>query len=143
MRPLRVLLAALLVLLTVPVAAWAHGDASTHYLETSDFYPGFSVKRASQASELQLMGLMDAAKQAGYTPTIYGFDPGATAPSASPGLDPRVWGFRREFTEIMANRAKGFKYHVVESDSGPGPAADLGRSLRHAKISAKILLGMK
>jgi hypothetical protein len=59
-------LAALLVLLTVPVAAWAHGDASTHYLETSDFYPGFSVKRASQASELQLMGLMDAAKHAGY-----------------------------------------------------------------------------
>jgi hypothetical protein len=66
MRPLRVLLAALLVLLTVPVAAWAHGDASTHYLETSDFYPGFSVKRASQASELQLMGMLEAAKQAGY-----------------------------------------------------------------------------
>jgi hypothetical protein len=43
----------------------------------------------------------------------------------------------------MANRAKGFKYHVVESDSGPGPAADPGRSLRHAKISAKLLLGLK
>ena len=66
MRSLRVLLAALLVLLTVPVAAWAHGDPTTHYLETSDFYPGFSVKRPSQATELQLMGLMDAAKQAGY-----------------------------------------------------------------------------
>jgi len=66
MRSLRVLLAALLMLLTVPVAAWAHGDASTHYLETSDFYPGFSVKRASQASELKLMGLLEAAKQAGY-----------------------------------------------------------------------------
>jgi hypothetical protein len=66
MRPLRVLLAALLVLLTVPVAAWAHGDPTTHYLESSDFYPGFSVKRPSQATELQLMGLMEAAKQAGY-----------------------------------------------------------------------------
>src|SRR3954447_2312219 len=66
MRPLRVLLAALLVLLTVPVAAWAHGDPTTHYLESSDFYPGFSVKRPSQATELQLMGLLEAAKQAGY-----------------------------------------------------------------------------
>jgi sugar phosphate isomerase/epimerase len=84
-----------------------------------------------------------SAAQPGYTPTIYGFDPGATAPSANPGPDPRVWGFRREFTEIMANRAKGFKYHIVESDSGPGPAADPGRSLRHAKISAKLLLGLK
>lgn len=66
MRPLRVLLAVVLVLLTVPVAAWAHGDPTTHYLESSDFYPGFSVKRPSQATELQLMGLIDAAKQAGY-----------------------------------------------------------------------------
>jgi len=84
-----------------------------------------------------------AAAQAGYTPKVYGFDPGATAPSAAPGPDPRVWGFRREFTEIMANRARGFKYHVLESDSGPGGAVDQGRSLRHAKISAKYLLGMK
>ena len=44
---------------------------------------------------------------------------------------------------VRSNRAKGFKYHIVESDSGPGPATDLGRSLRHAKISAKILLGLK
>jgi hypothetical protein len=66
MRVLRVLLAALLVALTAPVAAWAHGDPTTHYLESSDFYPGFSVKRPAQATELQLMGLMDAAKRAGY-----------------------------------------------------------------------------
>jgi hypothetical protein len=84
-----------------------------------------------------------SAAQPGIAATGYGFDPGATAPSAAPGLDPRVWGFRREFTEIMANRAKGFKYHIVESDSGPGPANDLGRSLRHAKVSAKLLLGLK
>jgi len=92
----------------------------------------------------------ESANQPGYAPPKYNyaanespFDPGARAPSASPGLDPRVWGFRREFTEIMANRARGFKYHIVESDSGPGPAADPGRSLRHAKISAKLLLGLK
>jgi hypothetical protein len=66
MRALRVLLAALVLLLCVPVAALAHGDASTHYLETSDFYPGFSVQRASPDTELKLMGLLEAAKQAGY-----------------------------------------------------------------------------
>jgi hypothetical protein len=66
MRALRVLFAALIMLLCVPVAAQAHGDASTHYLETSDFYPGFSVQRASPATELKLMGLLEAAKKAGY-----------------------------------------------------------------------------
>jgi sugar phosphate isomerase/epimerase len=70
-------------------------------------------------------------------------DPGATAPAAAPGPDPKVIGFRRMFTEIRANRAKGFKYHIVESDSGPGGATDPGRSLRHAKASAKLLLGLK
>jgi len=65
MRPLRLLVAALLALLCAPVAAFAHGDASTHYLETGDFYPGFGA-RASQATELKLIGLLDAAKAAGY-----------------------------------------------------------------------------
>ena len=52
-------------------------------------------------------------------------------------------GFKRVFTEIRSYRAKGFKYHIVETDSGIGGAADQGRSLRHAKISAKLLLGLK
>ena len=38
------------------------------------------------------------------------------AVGARPGVDPRVWGFRREFTEIRSYRSKGFKYHIVESD---------------------------
>src|SRR3954451_2149962 len=65
MRPMRALLAALLLLLCAPAGALAHGDASTHYLETGNFYPGFGV-RASQATELKLMGLLDAAQKAGY-----------------------------------------------------------------------------
>jgi sugar phosphate isomerase/epimerase len=108
--------------------------------------PGFPINGGMDviySTEGHLGNGAAAAAQAGIAPTGYGFDPGATAPSASPGLDPRVWGFRREFTEIRANRAKGFKFHIVESDSGPGPAADPGRSLRHAKISAKLLLGLK
>jgi hypothetical protein len=108
--------------------------------------PGFPINGGMDviySTEGHLGNGAAAAAQPGIAPTGYGFDPGATAPSASPGLDPRVWGFRREFTEIRANRAKGFKFHIVESDSGPGPAADPGRSLRHAKISAKLLLGLK
>jgi sugar phosphate isomerase/epimerase len=73
----------------------------------------------------------------------YPFDPGATAPAAMPGPDPTVIGFKRFFTETRSYRAKGFKYHIVETDSGGGGAADPGRSLRHAKISAKLLLGLK
>jgi hypothetical protein len=63
--PMRVILAALLVLLCVPAGALAHGDASIHYLETGSLYPGFGG-RPSQATELKLMGLLEAAQQAGY-----------------------------------------------------------------------------
>src|SRR3954447_26937256 len=66
MRAVRVVLAALLVLLGVPAGAWAHGDASSHYLESGNFYPGFSVKAPSQANQLKLMGLLEAAQKAGY-----------------------------------------------------------------------------
>src|SRR3954447_9504372 len=65
MRALRVLFAALLVLLGVPAGALAHGDPSSHYLETGNLYPGFS-NQASQATELKLLGLLDAAQKAGY-----------------------------------------------------------------------------
>jgi hypothetical protein len=108
--------------------------------------PGFPLAGGIDAiysTEGHLGNGAAAAAQAGYVPRGFGFDPGATAPAASPGPDPRVWGFRREFTEIMANRAKGFKFHIVETDSGIGGAADQGRSLRHAKVSAKLLLGLK
>ena len=36
---MRVVFAALLVLLFVPAGALAHGDASAHYLETGSLYP--------------------------------------------------------------------------------------------------------
>ena len=54
--------------------------------------------------------------------------------------DPAVLGFKRIFGEIGV---KGAHYAVIESDSGPGPASDPGRSLRHAKISAGNLLGLR
>ncbi|WP_157592523.1 sugar phosphate isomerase/epimerase family protein [Solirubrobacter soli] len=73
----------------------------------------------------------------------YPFDPGATAPAAKPGPDPTVIGFKRLFTETRSYRGKGYLHHIVETDSGIGGAADQGRSLRHAKVSARLLLGLK
>ena len=73
----------------------------------------------------------------------YPADPGATAPAAKPGPDPTVIGFKRLFTETRSYRGKGYLHHIVETDSGIGGAADQGRSLRHAKVSARLLLGLK
>jgi sugar phosphate isomerase/epimerase len=83
----------------------------------------------------------------------YPSDPGSTAPGARPGPDPNVIGFRRLFTEVRSTRSRGFEYHIIESDAGPGgapdrnvagsPNNDFGRSLRLAKISARNLLALK
>jgi hypothetical protein len=54
--------------------------------------------------------------------------------------DPAVVGFRRLFDEVGV---KGAKLYLIECDSGPGPATDPGRSLRHAKLSAQYLLGLR
>ena len=59
------LLAAVLIALVAPAAAPAHGDPSSHYLETDQLYPGFA-NRPSQQVELELAGLLEAARQAGY-----------------------------------------------------------------------------
>jgi hypothetical protein len=61
----RVLLATLLLALAVPAAAAAHGDASSHYLETQALYPA-STNQASPAVELQLLGFLDAVEAKGY-----------------------------------------------------------------------------
>jgi sugar phosphate isomerase/epimerase len=94
----------------------------------------------------------------GYTPRGAGFDPGSNPPGARPGPDPNVIGFRNFFTDVRATRARGFRYHIIESDStisSYNPATynpnlppsqqpqDPGRSLRHAKYSALNLLGLK
>jgi hypothetical protein len=64
-RSPRVVLAALLVLLSAPAIAFAHGDAASHYLETGSLYPSFAAQ-PSEAVELQLIGLLDAAQAKGY-----------------------------------------------------------------------------
>ena len=61
----RVALCAAFALLCAPVAASAHGDAASHYLETGSLYPSFAAQ-PSHDVELQLIGLLDAAKRAHY-----------------------------------------------------------------------------
>ena len=59
------LLAACLAALAAVGGAVAHGDPSSHYLETDSLYPGFA-NRPSQRVELQLLGLLRAAEKLGY-----------------------------------------------------------------------------
>jgi hypothetical protein len=64
-RGLRALLTITLAALIAPAGAMAHGDPSSHYLETDQLYPGFA-NRPSQRVELELIGLLEATRQAGY-----------------------------------------------------------------------------
>jgi hypothetical protein len=59
------LLTVVLAALVAPAGALAHGDPSSHYLETDQLYPGFA-NRPSQQVELELAGLLEASRQAGY-----------------------------------------------------------------------------
>jgi hypothetical protein len=63
-RSPRVVLSALLVLLSAPAVASAHGDAASHYLETGSLYT--TTSPMSDAVGLQLLGLLDASRDAGY-----------------------------------------------------------------------------
>jgi hypothetical protein len=56
---------AVVVLLGTPVAALAHGDPASHYLESDVLYPAFGDRPTAQ-TELRLLGLLHAAANAGY-----------------------------------------------------------------------------
>src|SRR3954451_22737725 len=61
---LRAFLAAAIAVLCAPAVALAHGDPASHYLETGSLYPSFE-HQPSENVELQLIGVLDAAKKAG------------------------------------------------------------------------------
>jgi hypothetical protein len=54
--------------------------------------------------------------------------------------DPQVLGFERTFTRYKLSDPGWFH---TESDNGPGPAGDPGRSLRWAKVSARNALAFR
>jgi hypothetical protein len=53
------------VLVGTPVAALAHGDPASHYLESDVLYPAFGDRPTAQ-TELRLLGLLHASEKAGY-----------------------------------------------------------------------------
>jgi hypothetical protein len=55
----------LIAALAVAPAALAHGDPASHYLETDALYPSYA-RQPSQARQLELLGLLDAAARRGY-----------------------------------------------------------------------------
>jgi hypothetical protein len=64
-RALRVLIASWLIVLGGSTSALAHGDPSSHYLEAESLYPAFG-DRPSQATELALLGVLQATAERGY-----------------------------------------------------------------------------
>ena len=64
-RGLRALGAAFVAALAVAPAASAHGDPASHYLETDALYPSYA-RQPSQARQLELLGLLEAAARRGY-----------------------------------------------------------------------------
>lgn len=54
--------------------------------------------------------------------------------------DPQVHGFEETFTRFRLSDPGWFH---TESDNGPGPASDPGRSLRWAKVSAAAMLALR
>jgi hypothetical protein len=56
---------AVLLALAAPGGAMGHGDPASHYLEAEPLYPAFA-DRPSQAVELKLLGLLQAAERSGY-----------------------------------------------------------------------------
>src|SRR5215207_116804 len=117
----RVALMAAFALLCAPVAASAHGDAASHYLETGSLYPSFAAQ-PSQAVELQLIGLLDAAKRAHYPLKV------ALIADESDVIDvPAMLGKPQEYAEYVVAQLEGVRVSVdapvlVVSPSGLGLA---------------------
>jgi hypothetical protein len=114
-------LAALCVLLCAPAVALAHGDAASHYLETGSLYPSFAAQ-PSQDVELQLIGLLDAAGQAGYPLKV------ALLADESDVIDmPEMLGKPQAYAEYVVAQLEGVRVAVdapvlVVAPSGLGLA---------------------
>ncbi|WP_028066861.1 hypothetical protein [Solirubrobacter soli] len=117
----RVALLAACALLCAPVAASAHGDAASHYLETTSLYAAFG-NQPSEQTELELIGLLDAAKRAHYPLKV------ALIANETDVLDmPEMLGKPQAYAEYVVGALKGVRVAVdapvlVISPSGLGLA---------------------
>jgi sec-independent protein translocase protein TatA len=101
-RRLLALLAAVVVAaVALPAHAQAHGDPASHYLETDQLYPGFA-NRPSQAVELQLLGMLEAARQDGYPIKV-----GIVGSPDDLTDDPSMFGRPQAYAESVAAKLGG------------------------------------
>jgi hypothetical protein len=123
-RSPRVVLAALLVLLSAPALAFAHGDAASHYLETGSLYSSIAAEptKASEAAELQLLGLLDATQAKRYPLKV------AIIADESDVIDmPAMLRHPQQYAEFVVAQLKGVGIPIdapvlVVSPSGVGMA---------------------
>src|SRR3954454_8136345 len=91
------LTAAMAAVLLLPAGALVHGDPASHYLETDQLYPGFA-NRPSQAVELQLLGLLEAARQDGYPIKV-----GIVGSPDDLTDDPSMYGRPQAYAEFVSS----------------------------------------
>jgi hypothetical protein len=116
---LALLAAASIAALALPAGALAHGDPSSHYLETDQLYPGFA-NRPSQAVELQLLGLLEAARQDGYPIKV-----GIVGSPDDLTDDPSMFGRPQAYAEYVASKLGARRLQapvVIVSPKGVGLA---------------------
>jgi hypothetical protein len=117
---LRAFLAAAIAVLCAPAVAFAHGDPASHYLETVSLYPGFE-HQPSEKVELQLMGVLDAAKKAGYPIKVSLISPADVADT------PELLNKPQEYAEFVVGALVGSRIPVeapvvIVSPAGIGVA---------------------
>ena len=124
----RALLAAFAAALVAANAASAHGDPSTHMLETENLYPAVA-SRPSQSLELRLIGLLRAAAARGYPVKI------ALIAGADDLEDTSMLGRPQAYAEYLQRELGGAAALraplVVIEPSGFGVS---GRELRNGRL---------
>ena len=140
-RGLRALLTIALAASLAPAGAMAHGDPSSHYLETDQLYPGFA-NRPSQQVELQLAGLLEAARQAGY-PIKVGIVGSQDDLTEDPGMYETPQRYAEDVGEALGTRnVKAPVLIVTPNGFGIAGVQEVGGRLRAVRRSdAGALLG--
>ena len=93
----RALAAAALIALAGATGALAHGDPSSHYLETQDFLSSYASPPAAEL-ELELLGLVEATRENGYPVKVT-----LIASADDSGGDPGPVGDPQAYAELLAS----------------------------------------
>jgi hypothetical protein len=137
MRCLALLVAVSAVALALPAGALAHGDPASHYLETDQLYPGFA-NRPSQAVELQLIGLLEAARRDGY-PIKVGIVGSADDLTDDPSMFGRPQAYAESVASLLGAPAREAPVLIV-SPNGLGLAGAQTTPADATRINARIHL---